>query len=110
MKKTTGWLAAGLAVFALVWQQLQSVRLGYELERTRRHIQVQRERNAYLHMDLERRQSPVRLAALARERLGMHPPSPHAQVRLGDDASASPLSLRTPALLSRLFPQDASRP
>lgn len=86
------WLAAtGAAalVFVFVWQQVQATRLGFELDGARRGVQEARARNAYLRLELERRTAPAELALLARDRLGMLPPSPDAIVML-EHASARP--------------------
>lgn len=75
-------LSAGL-LFVFLWQQLQATRLGYAMGRARAEVRTQRERNAYLRMELARLCAPERLAREARSRLGMAPPVPEAIVFLG---------------------------
>ena len=75
-------VAAGL-LFVFLWQQLQATRLGYEMGRARAEVRAQRERNAYLRMELARLSAPERVAREAQARLGMAPPVPEAIVFLG---------------------------
>ena len=96
------WILLGSAfLFALVWEQIQSVRLGYDVETLRARAQTQEQKNAYLRIELERLRAPQAIAAAARERLKMGPPSPEAVITLGAERGlAAP---RTPSLMSRLF-------
>ncbi len=96
------WIVLGSAfLFLLVWEQIQSVRLGYEVETLRSRAQTQEQKNAYLRLELERLRSPQSIAQAARERLKMAPPSPEAVVSLEAVAKA-PVRVM-PSLLSRLF-------
>ncbi|MBI4422703.1 MAG: cell division protein FtsL [Elusimicrobia bacterium] len=95
------WLAATTAAaagFLFVWEQVQATRLGFELDRARRCVQEARGRTAHLRLELERRTAPAELASLARERLGMVPPSPDSLVIL---AQAAARPLEAPAALPR---------
>ncbi len=85
MRKKNALLATASAglLFAFLWQQLQATRLGYAIARSRAELQAQRERNAYLRTELDRLNSPERLAREARSRLGMAPPTPEALIFLG---------------------------
>src|SRR5438105_4405305 len=88
-KKLAAAACAGV-VFVVAWERVQTTRLGFELEKTRHAAQEARDKNAYLRLELERRTAPAELASLARERLGMVPPSPGAIVEL-EQAQDRPL-------------------
>ncbi|MBI4385901.1 MAG: hypothetical protein HY551_00815 [Elusimicrobia bacterium] len=117
-KRTAGGILAALWIFVLVWEQIQSIRLGYELERTRQAVETQRGRNAYLRLDLQRESSPEWISSLARVRLGMSPLLPENLILLGSAPRAlesresrRALRKREPSgtLLSRLLTVSAAR-
>jgi len=83
LKKRAFW-GGGAACFVLlfVWEQIQSVRLGYSLDSARHQVDAQRCRNAYLRLNLERESSPEWVAMTAKSRLGMQPPLPEKLVLL----------------------------
>jgi hypothetical protein len=58
-------------MFGLVWQHVQATRLGYQVERSRRHILALRAANGELQMELETALAPARLSSEARGRMGM---------------------------------------
>lgn len=82
-KRTAVGILAALWIFVLVWEQIESIRLGYELERTRQAVEAQRGRSAYLRLDLQRESSPEWISNLARARLGMSPLLPENLILLG---------------------------
>lgn len=73
-------------VFALAWQHVQATRIGYRVERLREEVELQRGKDAYLKLDLERWHSPERLEAEAARRLGMRRPEPGQVVVLAPEA------------------------
>lgn len=98
-KEFARWVLLGLGlVLALIWEQVQSTRLGYRVEQARTAVQAQENANAYLRMELRQWESPARLMEQARRRLRMSPPSPAAIVVLSDPAAPPPAGF-----LARLF-------
>ena len=95
------WASSSGFVFLLVWQQIQSVRLAYESEVTRRLVVSLRDRDSYLQLELERLAAPTALAAAAHRRLGMIDPTPESLVALGEPSPSA--GTGAPTLLSRLF-------
>ena len=92
------WLAvAAGGVFLIVAEQVEATKLGFQLDDARRLLDKTRERGDYLRFELERRTTPTELATLARERLGMVPPSPDAVVEL---ERANDRPLQAPPLLA----------
>lgn len=94
------WAGAAALVLLLVWQQIQSVRLSYEVEQTRRLVRLQGVRNAYLRLEFSTLASPKALAAEG-GRLAMEPPRPQAVVTLAG-SPGSPGTGPGPVVLSRL--------
>lgn len=84
--KQTLLLSGFLLAFLFVWEQLQSVRLGYRLEAMHSQARAQENKNAYLRLELEKLHSPVWLAQAAQKRLRMSPPSPETLIVLGQPA------------------------
>jgi hypothetical protein len=97
------WGGATLLTFLFVWQQLQSVRLGYDIAKTRHMIDEQKERNDYLRLAVERQLAPAELARVARDRLKMSPPSPDAVIVLApaQEPEGGGLALPNPLKLLR---------
>lgn len=85
-------------VLVLIWEQIQSTRLGYRVEQTRATAQAQENLNAYLRMELQQAKSPARLMEQARRRLKMESPSPASIVVLSEGAATRPTGF-----LARLF-------
>lgn len=93
-----------LAAFLLSWQQVQATRLGYRVGRVRGEVSSRRAKVAYLRTDLERLNSPERLAREAAVRLSMAPAAPDVQIVLGEaGASPRPRPDRRPRYLSFLI-------
>ena len=72
------------AVFYL-WQRYQFIRLGYEVERLRADKSRLEEIIEPLRVEAEYLARPQRIEALARERLGMRPPTSRQVIRLESD-------------------------
>lgn len=93
------WVFLGLTVvLTLIWQQIQSTRLGYRVEQARAAAQAQENLNAYLRMELSQAKSPARLMEQARRRLKMDRPAPSAIIVLTADKQPAPTGF-----LARLF-------
>ena len=85
-------------VLVLIWEQIQSTRLGYRVEQSRGAAQSQENLNAYLRMELQQAKSPARLMEQARKRLRMEQPSPASIVVLSEGPEPKPAGF-----LARLF-------
>ena len=93
------WVFLGLSlVLVLIWEQVQSTRLGYRVEHSRGVVQTQENLNAYLRTELQRWQSPARLMEQAKRRLKMDSPAPSSIVVLPDGSQPRPTGF-----LARLF-------
>jgi cell division protein FtsL len=101
MKQPLLLLGFSLA-FLFVWEQLQSVRLGYQLETLYAQSRDQENKNAYLRLELEKLRSPQSLALAAQRRLKMSPPSPETLIVLGEP-SVKPRPTNSAWFLTRLF-------
>jgi len=93
------WVFLGLSlVLVLIWEQVQSTRLGYRVEQSRGTVQTQENLNASLRTELQRWQSPARLMEQAKRRLKMDPPAPASIVLLTEPVQPKPTGF-----LARLF-------
>lgn len=68
-------MVVGVALL-LVWVRLQAVHTGYQLSAARHLIHKLEQEQRELEIEIATLTSPRRLEALARERLGMGPPTP----------------------------------
>lgn len=87
--KTLVVLAGITLVFMFVWERVDVVRVGYQIERLKaQKVLVERERDQ-LHVKLSALSAPERVAKVATERLGLMPPQPGQvfMVHKGSDAS-----------------------
>jgi hypothetical protein len=98
-------ISASLLILALAWQHIQAMRLGYEVEKSRRQAHFARGRIGSLQMEMERSLSPSQMALHAKTQLGMFPAAPES-LRLLEPAGPSSLQ-RT--LLGRLLPKSWRR-
>ncbi|MBI4055120.1 MAG: cell division protein FtsL [Elusimicrobia bacterium] len=64
-------LFGSFTLFLLVWQHLQAVWVGYELQSLLEAMERQRNLNAYLQLELQRLHSPLRIEQVARGKLGL---------------------------------------
>lgn len=86
LKKTRNLRLAALGVicaagFLFAWENVQAVKLGYNIEKLRREIKDLESANTYLKKEIRVSLSPERLEAEA-SRLGMVYPEPGAVVML----------------------------
>jgi cell division protein FtsL len=65
-----------LGALFFVWQRYQFIRLGFEVGALRQRQAELQERIEPLEVEAEYLARPERIEAIARERLGMRPPSP----------------------------------
>lgn len=78
-------LLGGLGVVILlgsVWVRLQVIEAGYRLSATRQLVERLETEGRELAVRAAAADAPDQLAALAQQRLGMHPPSPGQEVFL----------------------------
>ncbi|MCG3777380.1 MAG: Cell division protein FtsL [Nitrospira sp.] len=72
--KTLMILAGVMLVFVFVWERVDVVRLGYQIERSKsQKILLERERDQ-LQVKVSSLAAPERIAKVATEKLGMGPP------------------------------------
>jgi cell division protein FtsL len=85
-----------LVLFAAIWANFETVRLGYGVEKVRKQWEEQTERNRRLRMDLARATALSRVEEIARRDLGLVPPSPEQLVLIRDAAlgGATPVPAR----------------
>ena len=73
---SVGALAVVAVALLLVWVRLQTVHAGYELSTARRLAHRLEQEQRELEIEVATLTSPRRLEQIARERLGMGPPTP----------------------------------
>jgi|GEM_PF-2024397 len=87
------WICAGLLVPILfyVWQQVEYIRTGYQIEQLRAEKSRLVEWNRQMKLERATLHNLNRIESLSRSRLGLIPPDPENTVkfRLTGDASAS---------------------
>ncbi len=93
--------AALLFVTAMVWQHIQAIRLGYQLDKSRQHLLTLRCSYGMLQGDIETLLSPANLSLQARSRLGMSLGSLDSLRVLAKDPAENPCSGIFQRLLSR---------
>jgi cell division protein FtsL len=106
--KTVTIVAGVLLVFVFVWERVDVVRLGYQIERLKtQKISLERERD-HLQVKFSVLTAPERIAKVATEKLGLVPPQ-QGQVLMvhlpGETPSLSP----PPVEQVRLAKQDSIR-
>lgn len=82
-----GCLCAVFFIFA--WENVQAVKLGYNIEKLRRDIKDLESSNTYLKKEIQASLSPEKLEERAKE-IGMVYPEPEAVVLLDDARQAGP--------------------
>jgi|SRR5579883_1302442 len=82
-RRTLKIAGASVLLLALVWQHIEAIRLGYQVEQSRRQIHVLQGQIGDLDMRIEKDLAPAQLAQQARARLGMFPASPESLRILG---------------------------
>lgn len=82
-QRTLRIVLGGFFVLAVVWQNVQATKLGYEVEKTRRQLNSLKGRTASSQIELQRNLTPAQLAFKARTKLGMFPALPESLRILG---------------------------
>lgn len=82
-RRTLKIAGASVLLLALVWQHIEAIRLGYQVEQSRRQIHVLEGQIGDLDMRIEKDLAPAQLAQQAHARLGMFPASPESLRVLG---------------------------
>ncbi len=87
------WLLVGVMLFAVglayTWQRFELVRYGYSIEELKSQRDRLMEANRQLRLEEASLRSPERIDALARNQLGLGPPSPGQVVKL-EEPGATP--------------------
>ena len=105
--KRVVWICAGLLVPILfyVWQQVEYIRTGYQIERLRAEKSRLVEWNRQMKLEVATLHNLKRIESLSRSRLGLVPPDPGNTVkfRLTGDSSDSRSVARSHASSGGLF-------
>jgi cell division protein FtsL len=75
-----------LVLFAAIWANLETVRLGYQLAQVARQKETQLDRNRQLRMERAQATSLARVDEIARKKLGLVPPAPEQILLIQDGA------------------------
>ena len=104
--KTMTIVAGVLLVFVFVWERVDVVRLGYQIERLKtQKILLERERDQ-LQVKYSALIAPERIAKVATEKLGLVPPQ-QGQVLMVHVPGEAPSLTRPPVDLIRLAKHDS---
>jgi cell division protein FtsL len=83
-----------LVLFAAIWANLETVRLGYQLAQVAKQKEAQLERNRQLRTERAQATSLARVDAIARGKLGLVSPAPEQLLLIQDGApGAAPAPL-----------------
>jgi len=105
--KTVTIVAGGLLVFVFVWERVDVVRLGYQIERLKtQKILLERERDQ-LQVKFSALKAPERIAKVATEKLGLVPPQ-QGQVLLVHLPGEAPSPSLPPVEQVRLAKQEST--
>jgi len=89
-----GLLGLAILVFLFgllfAWQHFRSVRIGYEIEQLKSERASLDEWNHQLRLEQASLTDPQRIDTLAREHLGLAPPSAEQVIQVGEEAASSP--------------------
>lgn len=80
-------------LFAAIWSNLETVRLGYQIERISKQRETQVERNRQLQLERARSSALDRVESIATSQLGLAAPRPE-QLILVQDGSFTPVPAR----------------
>jgi cell division protein FtsL len=106
--KTVTIVAGVLLVFVFVWERVDVVRLGYQIERLKtQKISLERERDQ-LQVKFSALAAPERIAKMATEKLGLVPPQQGQVLMVHLPGEAPSLSL-PPVELIRVAKHDLIR-
>jgi len=78
-----------LVLFAAIWANLETVRLGYQLATVGKQREMLLERNRQLRMDRAQATSLARVDEMARRSLGLVPPTPEQILLIGHGTSGA---------------------
>ncbi len=81
-----------LVLFAAIWANLETVRLGYQLAKVAGQKEALLERNRQLRMEQAQATSLVRVDGIARKTLGLVAPEPGQILLIRDEALKAPLA------------------
>ncbi|MGH9533308.1 MAG: cell division protein FtsL [Terriglobales bacterium] len=103
--------AVCLLLFGYAWQNFQSLRLGYQVEGVRRQQAGLRQWNRELRLEQAALRDPIRIYALAHQRLGLQSAQPGQWVRLTQPPvpAVEPGPVMAEAQLPRAVPREVSR-
>ena len=90
-------LAPMAVLFAAIWTNLETFRLGYQIERLQKQKEVLVERQRQLEMERARISALSRVENVARERLGLVTPVRGQIVFVKDGSPGTPPQLTVPA-------------
>ncbi len=85
-----------LVLFAAIWANLETVRLGYQLATVGKQREMLLERNRQLRMDRAQATSLARVDEMARRSLGLVPPAPEQILLIGRGTSGAAGTVPTP--------------
>lgn len=99
-------LAVLTVLLAYVWQRVDLVRVGYDIQQLKtRHLALKREHHE-LQVKVSTLSAPERIATLASEELGMRQPHPQQIVLV--NVSREPSGDRPPALAVRVAKREVN--
>ena len=84
-------------LFAAIWTNLETFRLGYQIERLQKQKESLAEKQRQLEMERARVSALSRVEGVARERLGLVTPGAEQVVFVRDGAFPAPLHAAVPA-------------
>jgi cell division protein FtsL len=97
-----------LVLFAAIWANLETVRLGYQLATVGKQRETLLERNRQLRMDRAQATSLARVDEIARRSLGLVPPVPDQILLIGRGTSRAAETVPTPRRAAPAPPPPAS--
>jgi cell division protein FtsL len=105
--KTVTIVAGVLLVFVFVWERVDVVRLGYQIERLKaQKVLLERERDQ-LQVKFSALGAPERIAKVATEKLGLNPPQ-QGQVLMVHQPGTAPSPAPPPIEQVRLAKRDST--
>ena len=93
-------VVAGAGLFR-VWTRSETQALGYEIVAAESRLRAAEVEHARLTVEEATLSSPIRIARVANERLGLHAPAPEQVVDLGSTRESRDTELASAALLGR---------
>ena len=93
-----------LVLFAAIWANLETVRLGYQLATVGKQRETLLERNRQLRMDRAQATSLARVDEMARRSLGLVPPVPEQILLIGRGTSGAAGTVPAPRRAAPAIP------